>query len=235
VKALSYETLCEEMIRVIELEVDYTRDYIGRDHLAKHVMQAMREVPRHEFVPEMSRDLAYANGPIPIGYGQTISQPYIVALMTDLLEPEAGHVILEVGTGSGYQAAVLSRLVKQVYSMEDVEPLVEPAQERLRQLGYQNVEVRHGDGYFGWPEHAPYDGIIVTCGAPHVPQPLVEQLKPGGKLVIPVGHELFGQVLLLVEKQPNGDVVQKKVLDVAFVPLTGSAHDHPADIHPWLE
>ena len=226
----SYQAQIDEMIRVIELEVEYTREYIGRDYLAAPVMQAMHDVPRHEFVPEESRGLSYANGPIYIGYGQTISQPYIVALMTDLLEPQAEHVILEVGTGSGYQAAVLSRLVKQVYSIEDVEPLVVPAQERLKQLGYHNVEVRHGDGYFGWPEHSPYDGIIVTCGAPHVPQPLVDQLKPGGKLVIPVGHELYGQVLLLVEKLDDGDVVQKKILDVAFVPLTGPDHDHPADI-----
>ena len=229
----SIDSLMDEMIRVIELEVDYTRDYIGREQLDEGVMQAMRDVPRHEFVPEESRSMAYANGPIPIGYGQTISQPYIVALMTDLLEPQAEHVILEVGTGSGYQAAVLSRLVKKVYSIEDIEPLVAPAQQRLKQLGYDNIEVRHGDGYFGLPEHAPYDGIIVTCGAPHVPQPLVEQLKPGGRLVIPVGHELFGQVLLLVEKQPNGEVIQRKILDVAFVPLTGTAHDHPADLGSW--
>jgi protein-L-isoaspartate(D-aspartate) O-methyltransferase len=229
----SIDSLMDEMIRVIELEVDYTRDYIGREQLDEGVMQAMRDVPRHEFVPEESRSMAYANGPIPIGYGQTISQPYIVALMTDLLEPQAEHVILEVGTGSGYQAAVLSRLVKKVYSIEDIEPLVAPAQQRLKQLGYDNIEVRHGDGYFGLPEHAPYDGIIVTCGAPHVPQPLVEQLKPGGRLVIPVGHELFGQILLLVEKQPNGEVIQRKILDVAFVPLTGTAHDHPADLGSW--
>jgi len=227
----SYQTQLDEMIRVIELEVEYTSDCIGRTSLAETVMQAMCKIPRHEFVPEDQRAMAYANGPVHIGYGQTISQPYIVALMTDLLEPKAGHVILEVGTGSGYQAAVLSRIVKQVYSIEDVEPLVAPAQSRLKKLGYDNIEVRHGDGYFGWPEHAPYDGIIVTCGAPHVPQPLVEQLKPGAKLVIPVGHELFGQVLLLVEKDMQGVVKQKKVLDVAFVPLTGSDHDHPADLY----
>jgi len=221
----------DEMIRVIELEVEYTREYIGRDKLAGPVMQAMRKIPRHEFVPDDQRDLAYVNGPIAIGYGQTISQPYIVALMTDLLEPKADQVILEVGTGSGYQAAVLSRIVKQVYSIEDVEPLVAPAQARLERLGYDNIEVRHGDGYFGWPEHAPYDGIIVTCGAPHVPQPLVEQLKAGAKMVIPVGHELFGQVLLLVEKDNTGRVMQKRVLDVAFVPLTGADHNHPAELH----
>jgi len=228
----SYQAQLDEMIRVIELEVEYTREYIGRDKLAGPVMQAMRKVPRHEFVPDDQRAMAYANGPVYIGYGQTISQPYIVALMTDLLEPKADHVILEVGTGSGYQAAVLSHIVKQVYSIEDVEPLVAPAQARLKQLGYDNIEVRHGDGYFGWSQHAPYDGIIVTCGAPHVPQPLVEQLKLGARLVIPVGHELFGQVLLLVEKDKQGVVRQKRVLDVAFVPLTGTDHDHPAELHP---
>jgi protein-L-isoaspartate(D-aspartate) O-methyltransferase len=227
----TFQTQMDEMMRVIEMEVEYTRSYIGRDHLHQEVLEAMRIVPRHEFIPYDSIGMAYTNGPVHIGYGQTISQPYIVALMSDLLEPAPEHVILEVGTGSGYQAAVLSQIVKQVYSIEDVEPLVAPARERLKRLGYDNIEVRHGDGYFGWPEHAPYDGIIVTCGAPHVPQPLVEQLKPGAKLVIPVGHELFGQVLMVVEKDREGTAVQKKVLDVAFVPLTGSDHDHPADLH----
>jgi protein-L-isoaspartate(D-aspartate) O-methyltransferase len=227
--ARNYQTQIDEMIQVIESEVAYTRDYIGRAELSAPVLQAMRAVPRHEFVPEQSSAMAYWDGPVSIGHGQTISQPYIVALMTDLLEPRAEHHILEVGTGSGYQAAVLSRLVKQVYSVEDVEALVEPARTRLKRLGYDNVEVHYGDGYFGWPEHAPYDGIVVTCGAPHVPQPLVDQLKPGGRLVIPVGHELFGQVLLLVEKRQDGEVIQKRVLDVAFVPLTGSDHNQAAE------
>ena len=158
---------------------------------------------------------------MPIGYGQTISQPYIVALMTDLLNPEPGHVILEVGTGSGYQAAILSLLVKQVYSTDIVEPLATEARERLQRLGYANVEVRAGDGYHGWVEHAPFDGIVVTAAAPSIPGPLIDQLRPGGRLVIPVGLPYQFQELMLVEKSEDNKVHTKDILGVAFVPLTG--------------
>lgn len=211
----------ESMLQDIRWEVEVTRRYIGKDALSPRVMQAMREVPRERFVPEEMRSLAFRNGPVPIGHGQTISQPYIVALMTDLLEPEPQDVILEVGTGSGYQAAVLSRLVRKVYSLEIIEPLASEARKRLAALGYDNVEVRHADGYAGLPEHAPYDGIIVTAAAPFVPPPLIEQLKPGARLVIPVGQPGWSQSLKVVEKRPDGRINERDVLDVAFVPLTG--------------
>ncbi len=211
----------KQMMRDIEMEVEYTRGFIGRNTLDKRVMEVMREVPRHAFVlPEMSES-AYANGPLPIGHGQTISQPYIVALMTDLLEPQPDHIILEVGTGSGYQAAILSRLVRRVYSMEIIEVLLERAEKILRKQGCNNVVCRVGDGYYGWPEHAPYDGIIVTAAAPGIPQPLVDQLKPGGRLVIPVGPPFYHQDLKLVEKEKDGEINTRDVLAVAFVPLTG--------------
>jgi protein-L-isoaspartate(D-aspartate) O-methyltransferase len=190
----------------------------------------MGQVPRHEFVPNSSVIYAYTNGPAPIGHGQTISQPYIVALMTDLLAPESDDVILEVGTGSGYQTAVLSRLAHKVYSVENIAALSQQAGERLQRLGYQNVELCAADGYYGWPEHAPYDGIIVTAAAPHVPEPLLAQLKPGGRLVIPVGGEYFGQVLMLIHKTTDGGYQSESVLEVVFVPLTGVKHDQPADL-----
>ncbi|MDQ4059587.1 MAG: protein-L-isoaspartate(D-aspartate) O-methyltransferase, partial [Pseudomonadota bacterium] len=186
------------------------------------VLGAMREVPRHLLVPEDVRDYAYQNRPLPIGHEQTISQPYIVALMTHLLRPDEDDVVLEVGTGSGYQAAVLSRLVDRVYSIEIVEPLARQAKERLRALGYDNITVRQGDGYHGWPEHAPFDAILVTAAASHIPPPLVGQLKPGGRMVIPVGPPFMAQNLMLVEKDPDGKVHTRVLLPVSFVPLTGS-------------
>jgi protein-L-isoaspartate(D-aspartate) O-methyltransferase len=158
---------------------------------------------------------------LPIGYGQTISQPYIVALMTDLLKVNSGDVVLELGTGSGYQAAILSGLVKRVYTIEIIEPLARQAKSRLARLGYGNVTTRLGDGYYGWPEYAPFDGIIVTAAASHVPPPLIEQLKPGGRMVIPVGDRFFTQQLLLVEKTADGQITTRQVLPVRFVPLTG--------------
>ena len=214
----------KQMVEEIIREVEFTRSMIGKSALDSRVMDAMKEVPRHRFVPDDMQELAYINGPLSIGHGQTISQPYIVALMTDLLEPEPDHVILEVGTGSGYQAAILSRLVRQVYSMEVVEPLSERAAHCLQQQGYNNVQCRVGDGYFGWPEHAPYDGIIVTAAAPDIPPPLVQQLRPGAKLVIPVGLPYSYQELMVVEKSAQGELHTRYVLGVAFVPLTGS---HP--------
>ena len=209
------------MMRDIEMEVEYTSSMIGKQALDSRVMNAMRSVPRHDFVPPEYRPSAYYNGPLSIGYGQTISQPYIVALMTDLLEPEPDDIVLEVGTGSGYQAAVLSQLVKQVYSTEIVEELALQACNRLRRLGYSNIEVHAGDGYYGWSEHAPYDGIIVTAAAPFIPEPLVEQLKIGAKLVIPVGLPGWHQELLVVEKEQDNKTNTRSVLGVAFVPLTG--------------
>lgn len=201
---------------------DYARPIGERPH--PRVLAAMRAVPRHLFVPAAFRGDAYDDRPLPIGEGQTISQPSLVALMTHLLRPKPGDVMLEVGTGSGYQAAILSRLVGHVYSVEIVEPLARGAADRLSSLGYANVSVRHGDGYAGWPEHAPFDGIIVTAGAPHVPQPLVDQLKPGGRMVIPVGPAHATQSLRLITKNARGRVDQQFVIPVRFVPLT-RAHD----------
>ena len=184
------------------------------------VLAAMRAVPRHLFVPAGQRAHAYEDRPLPIGEGQTISQPSLVALMTHLLRPERDDVMLEVGTGSGYQAAILSRLVERVYTIEIVEPLARRASDRLSRLGFVNVRVRHGDGYAGWPQYAPFDGIIVTAGAPHVPQPLVDQLKPGGRMVIPVGPADSVQHLLLITKQSSGTVHRETIIPVRFVPLT---------------
>ena len=185
------------------------------------VLQAMLRVERHEFVPPSQRSSAYRNHPLPIGHGQTISQPYIVALMTHLLEAEADDVVLEVGAGSGYQAAVLAELVGRVYSIEIVEPLAVAVKERLSRLGYGNVTTRLGDGYYGWAEQAPFDAIIVTAAASHVPPPLIEQLKPGGRMVIPVGGPFQVQYLLLIEKDAAGEVRSRQVTAVRFVPLTG--------------
>ncbi len=186
------------------------------------VLDAMRRIPRHEFVPDRLRAQAYEDHPIPIGYGQTISQPYIVAIMTALLDPKPDHRVLELGTGSGYQAAVLSPLVKEVYTIEIVAPLGESASLRLARLGYHNVYVKVGDGYFGWSEHGPYDSIIVTAWASHVPPPLLEQLKPGGRMVIPVGNALYQQNLVVVHKgETPQDLRMESIMPVVFVPLTG--------------
>ncbi|HUK81784.1 MAG TPA: protein-L-isoaspartate(D-aspartate) O-methyltransferase [Verrucomicrobiae bacterium] len=184
------------------------------------VLAAMQKVPRHEFVPERSRAAAYDDAPLPIGYGQTISQPYIVALMTELLELSRGDKVLEIGTGSGYQAAILAEIVGQIYTIEIIEPLADSAAARLKRLGYNKVEVKFGDGYFGWPKHAPFDAIIVTAAADHVPPPLIEQLKPGGRMVIPLGSVFFRQTLVLVEKDTDGKVRTRNIAPVAFVPLT---------------
>ncbi len=189
--------------------------------LSPRVLQAMAEVPRHRFVPVSQRAHAYENRPLAIGYGQTISQPYIVALMTTLADPDADDVVLEIGTGSGYQAAMLAELVGQVYSIEIVEPLGKAATHRLRALGYDNVHTRIGDGYYGWPKAGPFDAIVVTAAAPAVPPPLLRQLKPGGRMVIPVGSSFFTQTLMLVRKDARGRVRTQQILPVRFVPLTG--------------
>lgn len=212
----------DEMLRTIEAECRYTWGISGVAAIRPQVLEAMGRVPREQFVPNFYKSMAYDNMPLPIGHGQTISQPFIVALMTDLLCPDRDDVILEVGAGSGYQAAVLSLLVKQVYSIEIVPALAGVAAERLRRLGFLNVEVRYGDGYAGWLEHAPFDGIIVTAASGHVPPSLQEQLKPGGRLVIPVGLPAMTQELMVLGKDEGGKITSHDVLSVSFVPLTGS-------------
>jgi protein-L-isoaspartate(D-aspartate) O-methyltransferase len=192
----------------------------GRGITDQDVLDAMERVPRHEFVPPQHKNLAYADHPLPIGYGQTISQPYIVALMTELLELKNTDCVLEVGTGSGYQAAILGEIVAEVYTVEIIKPLALDACERLARLGYDNVHVLHSNGYFGWPEHAPYDAIVVTAAPDHIPQPLMEQLKDGGRLVVPVGPPGGYQTLWQVTKQGD-DIKKRNVTGVLFVPLTG--------------
>jgi protein-L-isoaspartate(D-aspartate) O-methyltransferase len=218
-----FRSLREAMVRE---QISHPPDY--RDPVKdQRVLDAMSRVPRHLFVPSPSIGLAYGDFPVPIGYGQTISQPYIVALMTEMLQVKPGQTILEVGTGSGYQAAVLSQLVKEVYTVEIIKPLALQAEERLKKLQYLNVQVKVGDGYYGWEEHAPFDRIIVTCAATFVPPPLLKQLKPGGKMCIPVGAQYSVQYLTMVEKSENGAITMKKTLPVSFVPLTRRNGD------PW--
>jgi len=204
-----------------ELRERMVTDQIAdRDVRDEKVLAAMRKVPRHLFVLESYLDAAYDDSPLPIGYGQTISQPYIVALMTELAGVSKGAKVLEVGTGSGYQAAVLAEIVNKVYTIEIIKELGKSAQERLKRLGYTNIEVKIGDGYYGWEEYAPFDAIIVTAAAEHIPPPLIKQLKDGGKMVIPVGHAFWVQDLVLVEKK--GDrITTKNIIPVRFVPLTG--------------
>src|SRR5882672_185195 len=192
----------------------------GRPRFSDAVMAAMEKVPRHRFVPFLQDIFAYDNRPLPIGEGQTISQPYIVALMTDPLDPKPAHSVLEVGTGSGYQAAVLAELVAKVYTIEIVEPLGKRAANLLGELRYHNVEVRIGDGYGGWPEAGPFDAIIVTAAPTAVPQPLIDQLARDGRMVVPVGQAGDVQHLLLLEKRPDGSVTTRRTLPVRFVPLT---------------
>jgi protein-L-isoaspartate(D-aspartate) O-methyltransferase len=209
----------ETLIRVIDAEMQATGAWTGRQHLAPRVRAALLAVRREAFVPPGSRTEAYANQPLRIGHGQTISQPFIVALMTELLDPEADHVMLEVGTGSGYQAAVLATLVRHVYSIEIIQALSAQAGTALTQEGVGNVTLRVGDGAVGWPEHAPYDGVIVTAAGPTVPPALVAQLRPGGRMVLPLGEPFGEQMLTLVVKHADGSVVRQDVLPVAFVPL----------------
>lgn len=194
---------------------------IGLGAIDPRVLEAMNRVPRHKFVSPLLRFQAYANRPLPIGHGQTISQPYIVAAMTDLLKVGAGGTVLEIGTGSGYQAAVLAEFGATVASIEIVAPLAQEATARLKRLGYAGVATRSGDGYHGWPERAPFDAIVVTAAAGHVPPPLVQQLKPGGRMVIPVGAPFQTQQLMLVEKHADGTLTTRQLMPVRFVPLTG--------------
>ena len=202
-------------------ETMVARQLRSRDITDAKVLEVMGRVPRHRFVPKELRDAAYADYPLPIGHRQTISQPYIVALMTQLARPKAGSRALDIGTGSGYQAAVLGEICKEVYSIEILKPLADEAGTRLKQLGYKNVTVRSGDGYRGWPEKAPFDVIIVAAAPDHVPQPLIDQLAPGGKLVIPVGE--YYQELVVIEKQQDGTARRTPVIPVMFVPMTGEA------------
>ena len=202
-------------------EVRRYADLAGGESFGDDVLQSLNTIERHKFVPPDQVPYAYENRPLRIGYGQTISQPYIVALMTKLLDTKPGDVVLEVGTGSAYQAAILSPLVEHVYTIEIIEALASDAGERLQRLGFENVTTRLGDGYFGWEEHAPFDSIIVTAAATHVPPPLVEQLRSGGRMVIPVGGRFTTQWLLLIEKNDDGEIVTRQIAPVRFVPLTG--------------
>ena len=222
---MNFQSDMEKMLSGIDEEVKFTRQFIGKESLHPKVMQAMRTVPRHEFIPKNQQMLAYVNGPLSIGHGQTISQPYIVALMTDLLAITKDSTVLEIGTGSGYQSAILACLVKQVYSMEVIPELLSLARQRFDKLGYKNIEVRLGDGHNGWQDHAPYDGILVTAAASEVPELLMEQLKPDARMVIPVGQPYGPQELLLVHKLPNGEANIKNIMAVAFVPLVSPLSD----------
>ena len=209
-----------EMVEELRLYAQLAHDP-DEVQFSKVVMASMNTVKRHALVPVLQRRHAYENRPLPIGYGQTISQPYIVALMTQLIEPEADDIVLEVGTGSGYQAAVLAELVDHVYSIEIIQALATRAAQDLGALGYTNITTKLGDGYYGWEEHAPFDAIVVTAAASHVPPPLIEQLKPGGRMIIPVGGRFLTQTLLLLEKTAEGQVITRQYGAVRFVPLTG--------------
>lgn len=208
------------MVDEIHFYATLARD-AGEEALDEDVMQSMGTVKRHEFVPSEEKPFAYENRPLPIGHGQTISQPYIVALMTDLIEPGGDDVVLEIGTGSGYQAAILAKLVNHVYTIEIIEPLADRAKSDLARLGYKNVTTKLGDGYYGWEEHAPFDAIVVTAAASHVPPPLVQQLRPGGRMIIPVGGRFMTQQLLLLEKTEDDKIITRQIAAVRFVPLTG--------------
>jgi protein-L-isoaspartate(D-aspartate) O-methyltransferase len=199
------------------------QDIRGRGVKDKNVLAVMETVPRHLFVDARQRDQAYADHPLPIGEGQTISQPYVVALMTEALRLRPSDRVLEIGTGSGYQAAVLAGLVREVWSIEIRKGLADRATALLQELGYGNVRVRYGDGYFGWEEHAPFDAIIITAAANHIPPPLIRQLREGGRLILPLGSTVFYQTLTLVTKKPGGELAVEQMGPVNFVPMTGEA------------
>lgn len=216
-----HEKRRQEMVREIERESVVDRPLLRNIELDRKVLDALRKVARHEFVPADQQRYAYENRPLPIGFGQTISQPYIVAIMTDLLELQSTDRVLEIGTGSGYQAAILAELVSEVYTIEIIGGLASQAKQRFAKLGYTKIRTRHGDGYYGWaPEGAMFDAIIVTAAADHVPPPLLKQLKPGGRMVIPVGGKFTVQQLVLIEKDKNNKTTLRQILPVQFVPLT---------------
>lgn len=217
---IEYDAARRQMVEEVMADASATAAD-GSPALSSSVIAALNKVERHRFVQPLLTPFAYLNRPLPIGHGQTISQPFIVALMSDLLRVKPGERVLEIGTGSGYQAAVLAEMGAAVYSIEIIEPLGVSARERLKSLGYTNVQTRVGDGYYGWPEAAPFDAIIVTAAASHVPPPLIKQLKPGGRIVIPLGSQFLTQYLMLVEKLPDGSVTTRQILPVRFVPLTG--------------
>ena len=219
------DTNVEDMIATIRREAHDAGPWVGKDEIDPRVLAAVAKVPRHEFVPPELLASAYENEPLPIGHGQTMSQPYLVAAMTDLLRPEPDDAILEIGTGSGFQSAVLASLVRRLYSVEVIRELADEAAARLKRLAYRNIETHWGDGYHGWPEHAPFDGIIVTAAMQDIPQTLIDQLKPGGRLIAPVGLRLEGQDLLLLEKDEQGRTLRHKVLPVAFVALLRMGED----------
>lgn len=216
-----YDKARDELVETIKREVDATKGYLGRERLSKTTIDAMRSVKRHKFVPLYLRMSSYENRPLPIGYGQTISQPYIVAIMTDLLDLKSTDRVLEVGTGSGYQAAVLAEIVKEVCTIEVIPELGVAAEKRLRDLNYKNIKTRIGDGYYGWKAYAPYDAIIVTAAAGNIPPPLLKQLKPGGRMIIPVKSLFQVQHLILISKDEKGSITTRQILPVVFVPLTG--------------
>lgn len=219
----------QRMLRDIEEEALITSRLIGRRSFNPAVLDAIRETPRHRFVDARMQAYAYDNRPLSIGNGQTISQPYIVALMTDLLDIGPDDTVLEIGTGSGYQTAVLSRLAARVYSIEVIPELAQTAGERLKALGCDNVETRTGNGQNGWPEHAPYDAIIVTAAAREIPQALIRQLKSGGRMVLPLGSYYSSQDLVLIRKDDHGEIIEQTILPVAFVPLTGEEPEDEPD------
>ena len=213
-----FEKLRQQMIAEIVTEAAFTVGHTGRAAFSDRVMRVIGSMPRHEFVPVELQPYAYLNRPLPIGYEKTVSQPFIVALMTDLLAPEAGDVVLEVGAGAGYQAAILAELAKRVYTVDIIEELAQGAERRLKRLGYENVEVGVVNGYYGWPEHAPYDRIMVTAASDLIPPPLLAQLKPGGRMVIPTGIP-DKQTLTLVEKSATGSLSAREILPVRFSEL----------------
>lgn len=221
---LNYTKQRDALVRTVVRHVRETSGYLGRATLSPDVIEALRKVPRHEFVPDWLRNQAYEDRPLPIGHEQTISQPYIVAIMTDLLDLEPGCKALDIGTGSGYQAAILAEICGSVWTIEIVEALGLEARARLQRLGYENIAVRIGDGFHGWPEQQPFDAIVVAAVVDTEPPPLLDQLKPGGRMIIPVRSGRHGEQLVLVEKHDDGQYTRRKLLPVRFVPLTGD-HD----------
>ena len=215
----AFKERIEERVKMVARQIQ------ARDVNDPNVLKAMRIVPRHAFVPKNEQNVAYIDSPLPIGYDQTISQPYIVGFMTEALQLNPNSKVLEIGTGSGYQAAVCAEIAKEVYTIEIVKELADLAKERLKDLGYPNVFVKAGDGFFGWPEHAPFDAIIGTAAAEKIPPPLLEQLKPNGRMILPYENESGFQYLVLVTKDPNGVIHRENVLPVRFVPMTGKVKE----------